>query len=145
MRTMEHKEYLDAVLRGSDATIIEAVRLNYYDDLLDILNRFERSYPASIDCNIGWFPLIAQTHRKLRHLDPGYCVAQIKEKFGGLRYYYTPSEHLINSPSIVTSIMHDVMIAAENKSFHTCEICSKPGAKSSKNSWIRTVCPEHDK
>lgn len=142
---MEHKEYLDAVLRGSDVTIIEAVRFNYYDDLLDILNRFEKSYPSTFDCNIGWFPLIAQTHRKLKYVDPGYTVAQIKEKFGGLRYYYTPSNIFIENVSIVPSIMHDVVTAAENKSFHTCEICSKPGNTCKSNGWQRTLCSEHAK
>lgn len=141
---MEHKEYLDAVLRGSDATIIEAVRFNYYDDLLDILNRFEKSYPASFDCGIGWFPLIAQMNRKLKYIDSNYTVAQIKEKFGGLRYYYTPSEEYINNISIVPSIMHDIVSIAENKSFNICEVCSKPGQINKNKHWLRTLCTEHD-
>jgi hypothetical protein len=39
----------------------------------------------------GWQPLIDELDRQLRELDPDYMVLQIKEKFGGLRYYVTPS------------------------------------------------------
>lgn len=144
MRTMEHKEYLDAVLRGADLTIVEAVRFNYYDDLLDILNHFADRSQATIDCNIGWFPLIAQLHRKLKYLDIDYKIFQIKQKFGGLRYYYTPSDNPHYDLPLMSSIMFDLVSIAENKSYVTCEVCSKQGSKSNKNYWIRTVCPQHD-
>lgn len=142
---MEHKEYLDAVLRGADSTIIEAVRFNYYDDLLDILERFVDPYEASFDCNIGWFPLIAQLHRKLKYLDIDYKIFQIKQKFGGLRYYYSPSDNPHFNLAIMSSIMFDLVATAENKSFSICEICSKPGTKITKNYYIRTVCQDHEK
>lgn len=141
---MEHKEYLDAVLRGSNETIIEAVRHNYYNDLLDILNRFEQPYQATLDINIGWFPLIAQLHRKLKYLDIDYKIYQIKQKFGGLRYYFSPSDNPHYDLEIMSAIMFDVVSLAESKSFTVCEICSKPGSRSSKNYWIRTVCSEHE-
>lgn len=35
-----------------------------------------------------WFPIIEQTHQALEELIPGYTVLQIKQKFGGLRYYF---------------------------------------------------------
>lgn len=35
-----------------------------------------------------WFPIIERTHRALEELIPGYMVIQIKQKFGGLRYYF---------------------------------------------------------
>lgn len=34
-----------------------------------------------------WYPIIRDTHEQLDHLISGYNIAQIKEKFGGLRYY----------------------------------------------------------
>lgn len=142
---MDHNNYLDAILRSSDSTIIEAVRFNYYDDLVDVLSSFSDPEMARFDCNVGWFPLIAQLHRKLKYIDPYYKIFQIKEKFGGLRYYFSPSELDGEADlAIKSSIMHDVTNAAENKSFSICEICSKQGARSSKHSWIRTVCSEHD-
>lgn len=35
-----------------------------------------------------WYPIIKRTHERLTQLDPGYNITQIKEKFGGLRYYF---------------------------------------------------------
>lgn len=34
-----------------------------------------------------WADILRETHAKLEELVPGYNIAQIKEKFGGLRYY----------------------------------------------------------
>lgn len=34
-----------------------------------------------------WYPIIKQAHDLLTELIPGYNIAQIKEKFGGLRFY----------------------------------------------------------
>lgn len=36
-----------------------------------------------------WYPIIRSTHDALERLIPGYNISQIKEKFGGLRYYYS--------------------------------------------------------
>lgn len=36
-----------------------------------------------------WYPIIKQTHDELTRLIPGYNISQIKEKFGGLRYYFS--------------------------------------------------------
>lgn len=36
-----------------------------------------------------WFPIIEATHEALEELIPGYNISQIKEKFGGLRYYFS--------------------------------------------------------
>lgn len=35
-----------------------------------------------------WYWIIKDTHERLTRLIPGYNIAQIKEKFGGLRFYY---------------------------------------------------------
>lgn len=35
-----------------------------------------------------WFMIIEPTHRALEELIPGYMLIQIKQKFGGLRYYF---------------------------------------------------------
>lgn len=35
-----------------------------------------------------WFPIIERTHRDLEEHIPGYMILQIKQKFGGLRYYF---------------------------------------------------------
>ena len=43
--------------------------------------------PSSIDGLPGWFQLINMCHAELVALDPEYVIMQIKDKFGGMRYY----------------------------------------------------------
>ena len=43
------------------------------------------------DVPAGWEQLIVDLDARLAAIDPDYAVAQIKEKFGALRYYIDPS------------------------------------------------------
>lgn len=42
----------------------------------------------NIDCSEDWNYLILECHEKLMEIDPNYTIFQIKEKFGGLRFYF---------------------------------------------------------
>jgi len=37
-----------------------------------------------------WADILRETDRKLEEIAPGYNISQIKDKFGGLRYYWNP-------------------------------------------------------
>ncbi|MEK7090164.1 MAG: hypothetical protein AAB930_01100, partial [Patescibacteria group bacterium] len=46
------------------------------------------------ECGDGWFGLIKKLCEKLKDLDlKDFRVTQVKEKFGGLRFYVGPIEH----------------------------------------------------
>lgn len=47
-----------------------------------------------------WSDILRETHAKLEALAPGYNIAQIKEKFGGLRYYIDMPEHIWDDESV---------------------------------------------
>ena len=77
--------------------------------------------PYGMECHEGWKSIIDDTHNKLKYIDPDYKVAQIKEKFGGLRYYY---DHSFESyDDIRREIMDDIVRAAEDEASRTCELC----------------------
>lgn len=59
-------------------------------------------------------------------------VAQIKEKFGGLRFYYDGGDDEIRG-------MVDM---AESWAGASCETCGCPGTSGGQG-WIRTLCPMH--
>lgn len=42
-----------------------------------------------------WWPAIEKCDRLLNHVIPGYKILQIKEKFGGLRYYIEYPEGMV--------------------------------------------------
>jgi hypothetical protein len=64
---------------------------------------------------------------------PQVVVEQIKEKFGGLRFYYSGGDDTISG----------MVSMAESWASHTCETCGKPGRQRS-GGWIRTLCDEHE-
>ena len=85
-----------------------------------------------LECGKGWHPLIMRTHKKLIAIDPDYVVMQVKEKFGGLRYYIATG----------TDEMFDIIDAAEEESYHICEECGEPG-KLRGDGWLSTLCNKH--
>jgi hypothetical protein len=60
-------------------------------------------------------------------------VRQIKEKFGGLRFYYDGGDKFI----------HGLTVMAESFSYITCEECGTPGTVRS-GGWIKTLCDLHE-
>lgn len=60
-------------------------------------------------------------------------VAQIKEKFGGLRFYYDGGDEQVSG----------MVRMAEAWAGRTCEECGKPG-KQRGGGWIQTLCDEHE-
>jgi hypothetical protein len=59
-------------------------------------------------------------------------ILQVKEKFGGLRFYVNHKKDAIRQ----------CILAAQEESFHTCEICGQPG-QLRENGLIKTLCDEH--
>ena len=85
----------------------------------------------------GWWNLVGDTDAKMMFLDPEYTIAQVKEKFGELRFYFDT-----NTEGLVAEIMRDVAHQGEARSRYLCETCGKYGQLRSL-SWIRTLCDIH--
>jgi hypothetical protein len=61
----------------------------------------------------GWDNLVAECHLALKAIDPSYEIHQIKEKFGGLRYYC----------SLNTDEAKRLVRQAEEAAWGTCQEC----------------------
>ena len=59
-------------------------------------------------------------------------AVQVKEKFGGLRFYVQAA----------TDAHYKYITFAESMSYHTCESCGAPG-KTYTDGWHRTLCDIH--
>lgn len=96
------------------------------------------------ECGSGWFNIIdtlcgaAQHHIdwKIKKVeDPQEAenlqivATQVKEKFGGLRFYYMGGDDVIDG----------IVRMAESISYKTCEHCGVPGKKRD-GGWILTLC-----
>jgi len=85
------------------------------------LGHFAPDAPKNISCDEGWWILIANCHKEITAIDPDYTIFQIKEKFGGLRYYYSPSNP-IHTPQI-----NEVVSKYEKICSMTCEVTGRHG------------------
>ena len=96
-------------------------------------------YWKSIDVDEGWCQLVVDCDKELTAIDPNYGVFQIKEKFGALRYYMSPSND-------TTPEQRDAMWAITSKyeelSKTVCEATGQPGVlMKSIGGWRKTLNP----
>lgn len=89
-------------------------------------------------CDNGWYDLIynlCKDIKKITDKDPrltDFIVLQVKEKFGGLRFYTGPATDEI------FKLIHE----AEKKSYEICERCGKKGKLHQRLGWLKTLCPD---
>ena len=131
-----------------------------YEKLIDEL---EALYPkmysqpyGGVCTGPGWWPIITQLsfsinqhlirieQRRKWYIENGkeppepveqVVVTQIKEKFGGLRFYYDGGDDYI------AGLVEMAEVWAEN----TCEVCGAPGKDSNIGGWLKTLCDTHAK
>jgi hypothetical protein len=123
-----------------------------FDKYDEFSKRMEEKYPkmfanpyGGFAVDKGWWPIIEslcaniQSHtdwwnknRETRPVVEQVVVAQIKEKFGGLRFYYDGGDDQISG----------MVRMAEAWASHACEECGAPGTLGGKG-WIKTLCPTH--
>jgi len=107
---------------------------------LNLIRTYPRLYGslASIDCGAGWFDLLDRLSMQLEAYNTAYPDApvralQVKEKFGGLRFYYAGmAEH----PPYVAAMVEHACMQADR----TCENCGAVPAVRRGGGWIRTLC-----
>lgn len=85
---------------------------------------------ALASVGLGWTLLI----KKLWAAKPAETiVVQVKEKFGGLRFYTYHS----------TAEFNELIRQVEDESYRTCEECGAAGVLDQSHYWVKTLCPVH--
>ncbi|RJQ27076.1 hypothetical protein C4577_02020 [Candidatus Parcubacteria bacterium] len=81
----------------------------------------------------GWNGIIERLVADLEKLGWDGTVAQVKEKFGGLRFYIGGGTHEV----------WERISEAEKESMNTCQNCGKPGKIDKWGKWwLLCLCPE---
>ena len=94
-----------------------------------------------IECGDGWYDLIHKLCSDLMELNPSVVALQVKEKFGGLRFYAI-IEVPISEEN--TDLILERISKAESDSETICEVCGKEG-KIRPGSWLKCLCSTHNK
>ena len=79
----------------------------------------------------GWHSIVAPLIDRAEK--EGVEIVQVKEKFGGLRFYTGAS-----SPEFQAAVDE-----AEALSYVICDVCGEPGEPRG-GGWIRVLCDKHD-
>lgn len=99
----------------------------------------ERNPPTEVNVEFlqgfvraGWAPIIERLVTDLEALGWDGKVYQVKEKFGGLRFYIGDGSEEI----------YKRIDQASDESFKTCEVCgTTEGVTTEGRWWIETLCP----
>jgi hypothetical protein len=112
--------------------------------------RMEKSYPKMFEGKYGgfavgkgWYPILERLCKNIQqHIEwqnresevvPQVIVEQIKEKFGGLRFYYQGGDEQVAGMVRMAEAWADV----------ACEECGGIGKRRG-GGWVRTLCDQHE-
>lgn len=106
---------------------------------MDLMQRMFEKYPKNFancyDFSIGegWNDLVERLIDQVIALDPEIQIDQIKEKFGGLRFYTGGT----------TDDVHYLIECAEDASERTCDVCGSEGITRENRGWLACRCEIH--
>jgi hypothetical protein len=90
-------------------------------------------------CPVGWQPMVEELCSKLAKIveekNVVFQIEQIKEKFGGLRFYYFYNGDRVDE---IADLIHE----AEERSFKICEVTGEEGElriKGKGYGWLKTL------
>ena len=133
----------------------EGINKNWELELVEKYPKIFKDYGADVsvsnmcfgmECRSGWGTLIDVLCQKIQHRIDSITIvypawsddekalqvvaSQIKEKFGGLRFYYSGGDDTIGG----------MVQMAESLSYKICERCGDGGKTISSNGWYSTRC-----
>lgn len=89
----------------------------------------------------GWTGLLVGLRQRLNDLDVDVHVDQVKEKFGGLRFYYSTDDDVSQT---IVRIIDNWVEGAETASFLLCYLCGAGVTHQGSGYWVRYFCANHD-
>lgn len=93
-----------------------------------------------IECGDGWFKIIYDTCQRIAEIDPTGAIKadQIKEKFGGGRFYFSMDK---SGTKETFEQVSKLVAEFEDLSYKTCESCgTTENVSATTGGWILTLC-----
>ena len=127
-------------------SLIEQHNAGFIDDLYSAFG---------LECGDGWYDLIYELCTEIQkaidesRLPVNVEINQVKEKYGGLRFYYSLNFKENGLGSIdankrkeLSEKIFKLTNIYEDKSYGVCELCGKPGKLREDLDWMQTLCEE---
>ena len=103
-----------------------------------LAKKIKPPYYSTIEVDEGWYQLVLDCDKELSEIDSKYDLQQVKEKFGGLRYYFQPSDPTLRNK------MDAVIAKYEELASRTCEVTGEPGVlMKSVGNWYKTLSQDY--
>ena len=104
-------------------------------------SRIPEAFSKTIDVDEGWYQIVVDCSKSIDAIYPHYKILQIKQKFGGLRFY-------LDIHGDATSEQRNQIYATirnyEEIAKKTCEATGLPGVPmKSPYGWVKTLNPEY--
>jgi hypothetical protein len=109
--------------RVRDALHVPEDAGEYTEQLTALLRRIPDGWGRWISCDAGWYPLIVGLDADIAALAPDYELHQVKEKFGGLRFYIHAETEDPEARRAIDGLIRE----AERRALTICERCGEPG------------------
>jgi hypothetical protein len=117
------------------------------------LPRSQTSMCYGICCGNGWYPLLSNLCASIEPMirewqaisdqpDNHPRLAQVKEKFGGFRFYMHDLSPEYMGEELSKEI-RNLSVQALKDSYTICEVCGSSGEKRDDLRWIQTLCYKH--
>jgi len=129
------------------------MKQKYIKNMSDWQRKLMENHPAMFEylwrppeCNGGWYELLdklmSDLECRIAESDEKVVlkVRQIKEKFGGLRFYAD-----VECSKEMGEALALLIREAEAKSYSICEVCGSEGRLRRERVWMRTLCDLHDR
>ena len=110
---------------------------------IELQEKIKAKYPMIFDqnfyfeCDDGWYNILDLVCYKVQSYIEDHApkvdqikATQVKEKFGGLRFYYNGGDEFVDK----------LIREAEAESVRTCETCGEPGGIKTRNRWMVCRC-----
>ena len=92
---------------------------------------FKKAYKKCFPVGEGWRPIVTKLVDDIIKIAPNTHITQIKEKFGGLRFYCDGDGG---------DEIYKLIEKAEQQSLLTCERCGTVNNVTTEGDWILTLC-----
>lgn len=133
----------------------EKARQKAYAPLIERVPKehLDQIFIFTLSCGLGWKKIVFGLVNELDAIWDGFegrkgkdnwGILQVKEKFGGLRFYVGYVDDDSEDAKARREQSSDAIRAAEEVAWKTCERCGKPGHTTGKG-YIATVCSECEK